>query len=467
MLAKLLALAMGFGSFGLYMAAFFFPEVHRKQDFFWSGVGLFYGLILWFCAGQMTGALLLGQTASVALLAYLGWHMLILRRSRTPVNLQTPVTQAEIVPIMGGLLGSTLAFIGQLPGFSKIRALTTGTQKLAREVTQPVPTQPTVRSNQRPDQLDTRLLKLRARYQYEYLEDIPQQGTAVAADELEDLNNLDDLDAELERTQAIAKLANEAPAAKSQPLDEVGAVSPAIAEHQEPDSAVLSSHSDDVDAIIPQATARVDESLDQPGDPPVEAANDNIRHATLPIDSTEAPLPEEAIPVTRQPGAVTESPSETQTTLIRPVASSSKPLPSDISPTDVSLTAPTLDSSSETQSPQFTVPAKSLTSPTKVTRKRPTSPLQTIIILTDWIQDWIGTARKPKSKQPMIKLPPRPPSIPRTSASTSTAAQVTPPTDARNAEIDVINAEVDLDFDDIFEDFDDDSDTFPPNGATP
>jgi hypothetical protein len=41
MLAYFLALAVGLGSFSIYMAAFFFPEVHRKSDFTWSGVGLF------------------------------------------------------------------------------------------------------------------------------------------------------------------------------------------------------------------------------------------------------------------------------------------------------------------------------------------------------------------------------------------------------------------------------------------
>uniref|UniRef100_A0ACD5GY64 Ycf66 family protein n=1 Tax=Desertifilum tharense IPPAS B-1220 TaxID=1781255 RepID=A0ACD5GY64_9CYAN len=33
----------------------FFPEVYRKGDFIWSGVGLFYALVLWVCAGQIRG----------------------------------------------------------------------------------------------------------------------------------------------------------------------------------------------------------------------------------------------------------------------------------------------------------------------------------------------------------------------------------------------------------------------------
>ncbi|MBD2067107.1 hypothetical protein H6F93_06130 [Leptolyngbya sp. FACHB-671] len=89
MLAHILALTIGFGSFGLYMSAFFFPEVHRKNDFTWSGVGLFYALVLWVCAGRITGGVLLGQTASVALLAWLGWQTLALRRALTPRDQQT------------------------------------------------------------------------------------------------------------------------------------------------------------------------------------------------------------------------------------------------------------------------------------------------------------------------------------------------------------------------------------------
>lgn len=88
-LARALALAVGFGSFALYMAAFFFPEVHRKHDLTWSGVGLLYAVVLWFCAGQLEGALLLGQIAGVGLLGWLGWQVLTLRRIKTPIQQQT------------------------------------------------------------------------------------------------------------------------------------------------------------------------------------------------------------------------------------------------------------------------------------------------------------------------------------------------------------------------------------------
>ncbi|MBW4579340.1 MAG: hypothetical protein KME42_07175 [Tildeniella nuda ZEHNDER 1965/U140] len=94
MLTYLLALIVGLSSFGLYMAAFFFPEVHRKNDFIWSGLGLFYALVLWVCAGRITGGVLLGQTASVTLLGWLGWQTLTLRRQVAPVDQQTAVPTA-------------------------------------------------------------------------------------------------------------------------------------------------------------------------------------------------------------------------------------------------------------------------------------------------------------------------------------------------------------------------------------
>lgn len=84
MLAYILALAVGLGSLAIYMAAFFFPEVHRKNDFIWSGVGLFYALVLWVCAGRITGGVLLGQFAGIALLGWSVSQTLSLRRQLTP-----------------------------------------------------------------------------------------------------------------------------------------------------------------------------------------------------------------------------------------------------------------------------------------------------------------------------------------------------------------------------------------------
>lgn len=98
MLAYLLALVVGLGSLALYMAAFFFPEVHRKYDLIWSGVAMFYALVLWVCAGRVTGGVLLGQIASVALLGWFSWQTLVLRRAQTPIDLQTQLPLSARTP---------------------------------------------------------------------------------------------------------------------------------------------------------------------------------------------------------------------------------------------------------------------------------------------------------------------------------------------------------------------------------
>jgi hypothetical protein len=74
MLTYLLAFTIALASIGLYAMTFFLPAFKREQDLIWSGVGLFYALVLWICAGQVRGGLLLGQMASVALIGWLGWQ---------------------------------------------------------------------------------------------------------------------------------------------------------------------------------------------------------------------------------------------------------------------------------------------------------------------------------------------------------------------------------------------------------
>jgi hypothetical protein len=97
MLAYVLALAVGLGSLAIYLSAFFFPEIHRKNDFIWSGIGLFYALMLWVFAQRINGGLLLGHVASVALLGWFGWETFSLRRQVTPQAQQTQVPSSEAV----------------------------------------------------------------------------------------------------------------------------------------------------------------------------------------------------------------------------------------------------------------------------------------------------------------------------------------------------------------------------------
>ncbi len=94
MLAYFLSVLVGTGSVGIYVAAFLFPEIYRKYDFIWSGLGLFYALVLWLEAHQLTGGLLIGQTASVVLLLWFGWQAIILRRQLFATN--TPIASPPV-----------------------------------------------------------------------------------------------------------------------------------------------------------------------------------------------------------------------------------------------------------------------------------------------------------------------------------------------------------------------------------
>jgi Ycf66 protein N-terminus len=103
MLAYILAVLVGTGSVGLYIAAFFFPEIHRKHDFIWSGVGFFYALTLWIYARQSMGGIVVGQTASVALVGWFAWQTLKLRRQLVPTNQQTPLPDTTKIQQQLGL----------------------------------------------------------------------------------------------------------------------------------------------------------------------------------------------------------------------------------------------------------------------------------------------------------------------------------------------------------------------------
>jgi len=79
MLAFILAIAVALASMIFFLSAFFAPRLHRQDDFFWSGVGFFYALVLWVCARRLTGGVLLGQLAAVTLILGFAWQTLRLR----------------------------------------------------------------------------------------------------------------------------------------------------------------------------------------------------------------------------------------------------------------------------------------------------------------------------------------------------------------------------------------------------
>ncbi|NEQ88247.1 MAG: hypothetical protein F6K26_52395 [Moorea sp. SIO2I5] len=143
MLAYLLALVIALGSLVFYLAAFFLPEVHRKYDFIWSGVGLFYALVLWICAGRITGGVLIGQIAGVSLVSWLGWQTLTLRRALIPIDQQTPIpSQAEFIAKIQKILPieSLTGFFGNLLG---IRQDSARTPAVPADTTMASPTQKT------------------------------------------------------------------------------------------------------------------------------------------------------------------------------------------------------------------------------------------------------------------------------------------------------------------------------------
>ena len=140
MLVYILAIAVGLTSFAFYMAAFFFPEVHRKDDFLWSGVGLFYALVLWVCAGRITGGILLGQIAAAALLVWFGWETLTLRRAIAHPEARTEVTESfSLTETVQNLFSQVVSLFSRRSPEPK----PTQTQTATLEDTQPIPETPT------------------------------------------------------------------------------------------------------------------------------------------------------------------------------------------------------------------------------------------------------------------------------------------------------------------------------------
>jgi hypothetical protein len=136
MLAYILALTVGLGSFALYMAAFFFPELHRKNDFIWSGVGLFYALVLWVYGSRVTGGLLLGHAASVALLGWSISQTLQLRRQLTPEAQQTIPSTAAVTSTVEQVSKSVPAVAASGIG-GVVNGLTNQFQQLLNKSTPP------------------------------------------------------------------------------------------------------------------------------------------------------------------------------------------------------------------------------------------------------------------------------------------------------------------------------------------
>jgi hypothetical protein len=104
MLPYVLAIAVGLSSLILFLTAFLLPDIHRQDDFFWSAIGLFYALVLWFCATSITGGLLLGQVAAVALLTSYNWQTFKLRKAIAHPEQQVNLDRFSVVNSVKSLL---------------------------------------------------------------------------------------------------------------------------------------------------------------------------------------------------------------------------------------------------------------------------------------------------------------------------------------------------------------------------
>ena len=104
MLSYALAIAVAFSSLVLFSTAFLMSDIHRQDDFLWSGVGLFYALVLWFCARNITGAVLLGQAAATTLLVSYSWQTLKLRKAVANPEQATEINNFSLLKAANGLL---------------------------------------------------------------------------------------------------------------------------------------------------------------------------------------------------------------------------------------------------------------------------------------------------------------------------------------------------------------------------
>ncbi len=109
MLAYILAIAIVLASLIFFFSAFFAPKLHRKDDFLWSGVGLFYGLVLWVCAGRITGGVLLGQMAAVTLVLSFTWQTISLRGAIANPEKIPNIKTFSLLDWIGGGLGKKKA----------------------------------------------------------------------------------------------------------------------------------------------------------------------------------------------------------------------------------------------------------------------------------------------------------------------------------------------------------------------
>ncbi len=104
MLSYALAIAVAISSLVLFSTAFLMSDIHRQDDFLWSAVGFIYALVLWFCARNITGAVLLGQASASILLVSYSWQTLKLRKALANPDRAQEINNFSLLRKINGLL---------------------------------------------------------------------------------------------------------------------------------------------------------------------------------------------------------------------------------------------------------------------------------------------------------------------------------------------------------------------------
>jgi len=370
MFAHVLAVLLGSGSLGFYLAAFLYPEVHRRSDFLWAGLGLLYAAVLWFSAGQMTGLVLLGQVVAVALLLGLGWQTLTVRREKTPVYQQTPIVLTP--EVVGGWAKSKLNELRIAPDES-VRSV-----RLER------------RAIEGPAVLSARLdPRRRPAYDYEFVEDgvelaEAQQGelfSTAFAGETAALS--EDLDG------AVAEIAYAAPPAAEAEVVAVEepVIEEAVAEENVVEEAVAEEN------VVEEVVAEAD------------VAEEAVSEEIIPEDAVlEDAVLEDAIAEAIEPETVRPEGRESQPAEWIDAEETLAENPDDAAIDDAAIDAQWIEPVSAAASKP-----KPLSTPVD---KKP-SLLAMPVILVGWVKDVVVSMTKPKPSKPMIEIPRREASVSR------------------------------------------------------
>lgn len=404
MLASALAVLLGLGSFVFYMAAFVYPEVHRRLDLLWSGLGLLYASVLWFDAAQMTGLVLLGQVLAVVLLLGLGWQTLTVRRQKTPLYQQTPIVLTP--EVLGGWAKSKLNDLRIAPDES-VRSV-----RLERRVAE----DPTLLSSR----LDPRR---RPAYDYEFVEDGVadiQQG---------------ELFAEFSKKGFLAEKAGSTeagemtvPAYAAPPSAEAEVVtvdrSPSLesadedSEVEEIPVAATLRESEAVETVPVEAVEDVDAEDDSIDAQMSQSETAEVLEDNQTDEALAKPLPARtASEVNNTEDAVSEA-IVPESNLIEDELSdeeAARPDEADMAVPSTVLDGPVQQASPEVAEASDWVDASALTTSDE-SSARPTvgekpSLLEMPVILVGWVKDVLVSMTKPKPSKPTIEIPRRDPVV--------------------------------------------------------